>query len=259
MALWYLTPVSDLIVDLIIDEIPVQADRELQTEALRDFPYRSITHPSTTEIKRIGKHLVRGLQALPNSYRMQDYNFDFGVIHADFVNAFCLPGGVVRVTDELIRVLDPSPGELAALLGHEIGHVVSRHAQKRLLTERLMSYLLSALVYEDHDQVQETFGQALGELIAKSAKWLGQQKFSRRDEYQADRVAWDLLYESSSHTPQSLESLLVKLESLERGGGSQITAWTQTHPATAARVEAVRERWYGLEATERRRLERLPV
>lgn len=267
IGVWYLTPVSDWVVDAVIEQIPIDADIELQREALLSFPYQSIYSPTWfSKIHQIGKELVITLKTLPESsvYDFHKYQWDFGVVHADFVNAFCLPGGAIRVTDVLLQTLQPTTGELAALLGHEIGHVVSRHAQKRLLTEKLISYLLSAMIYEDHDADRETFGEALGELITKSASWLGQQRFSRRDEYQADAVSWDLLSsgKSSSYNPQSLESLLTKLQSLETGHASDsslIAAWSRTHPATTDRLKAVHRKWYDLPIKDRQRLGMNPI
>ena len=95
------------------------------------------------------------MQVLP------DHSFeweDFGVVHApNVVNAVCFPGAIVRVTDTLLYTLNLSNGELAALLGHEIGHVAHRHAQKRIIPKELLSLLWKSLVYEDHDDDRETF------------------------------------------------------------------------------------------------------
>lgn len=267
ILLWYLTPVSDWVVDLVIELIPIDSDIELQNAALTSFPYQNIYSPTwSSEIQQIGRNLVGTLKLLPQSsvYDFDKYTWDFGVIHADFVNAFCLPGGVIRVTDALLKTLEPTTGELAALLGHEIGHVVSRHAQKRMLSEKLLSYLMSAIIYEDNDDERETMGQALGELITKSASWFGQQRFSRRDEYQADAVSWDLLTTGkvNNYNPRSLESLLTKLQSLETGrplDDSLIAAWSRTHPATTDRLKAIHENWNKLPLAAKQRLNLNPI
>ena len=68
---------------------------------------------------------------------MDDMEWSFSVVHANVVNAYCLPGGIVRVTNALLSKLDLTQGELAALLGHEIGHIVHRHAQRRIIQQHL--------------------------------------------------------------------------------------------------------------------------
>lgn len=261
IAAWYLTPISDVVVDLVIETVAIDKDIELEQEAIRGnaLPFKKIYDKQWSDkVNQIGHSLVDTLDKKAYGNAKDKYKWDFAVVKADIVNAFCLPGGTVRVTDGLLHHLRPSDGELAALLGHEIGHVLSRHAQKRLLNEQFMSYMLSTLTYEDGDNEKETFGQALGELIVKSSSWLGKQKFSRRDEFQADSVAWDLLY-ADNRNPRSLEGLLGKLQSMEKKGGpeSVFKAWSRTHPATADRVEAVFKKWYDLPQDTRGRLSKL--
>jgi hypothetical protein len=69
---------------------------------------------------------------------------------------------------------------------------------------------------------KKTFGRAAGELLTISAAWLGQQRSSRRDEYQADAVSWELMVdETNAYNPQSLHSILTKLWSLEQDAGNK--------------------------------------
>lgn len=67
------------------------------------------------------------------------------------------------------------------------------------------------MVYQDDDPHQESFGEAIGEIMIKSADWLGQQAFSRSNEYQADATSWDMLVQSRKYNPQASRSLLNKL------------------------------------------------
>ena len=121
-------------------------------------------------------------KAKKESKPTDEYQWDFGVIdHPTMINAFALPGGFVRVTIKLLEQLDLSKGELAALLSHEMGHVLHRHSQARIIQQKVLATLYQAMVYEDGDDKRESFGEAIGELLLKSADWLGRQKFSRRD------------------------------------------------------------------------------
>jgi len=277
-AVWYATPVSDWITDIVLQTIPLEEDIKLGVEAQKQFQYMTI-HDShwTPIVQSVGRELIRTY----NRHRPQGesgygrYRWDFAVIDADAINAFALPGGTVRVTQKLLRTLQLTQGELAALLGHEVGHVVHRHSQARMLQQRLLQRIVQALVYEERDgRTQETFGQALGQVLTKSASWLGQQKFSRRDEYEADATSWELLLVNDRYNPQSLHSLLSKLQKLEtthhpRSHGDdhqgtdsltqKVMEWSQTHPATKDRLHALRRKWDELPARERRRLSKIPV
>jgi Zn-dependent protease with chaperone function len=140
-------------------------------------------HPKWTPmVKSVGWELVTSSsQAVDENSNY--YSWDLGIIdHGTMVNAFALPGGVVRVTLALLEQLDLTEGELAALLGHEMGHVLCRHSQARVLQRQVVSMIFQALTYQDNDAYQESFGEAVGELLLKSADWVGQQAFSRKDE-----------------------------------------------------------------------------
>ena len=73
------------------------------------------------------------------------YQYDFHLL-ADgrTVNAFALPGGQIFITGGLMRLLR-TPGELAAVLGHEVGHVIARHSAEHLAKQQLTQGLVGAV------------------------------------------------------------------------------------------------------------------
>lgn len=291
-GIWYLTPLSDILLELLLEQVPLQADKDLESKSLQQL--RVVTHFDaywTPLILDIGDDLMetlhqscrRGTSSYFFSQNDSDDNeeeddllcrfaqrrdWNFGIVdEPHVVNAFCFPAGTIRITTGLLKTLTPSRGELAALLGHEIGHVLRRHATKRMMAQNVLEKLWQTVNYEDHDGYDETWGEALGELLLDSASWLGQQRFSRRDEYQADAVSWALLKKSTQYTPMALIRLLSQLQSLEQGprGGSARYAtsswattledWSRTHPATTDRVAALREAWAKMPSRARRKYE----
>ena len=64
-----------------------------------------------------------------NSHR-QDLIYRFTVLDSTSVNAFALPGGYIYITRGMLAYLN-SEAELAAVLGHEIGHVTARHSVRQ--------------------------------------------------------------------------------------------------------------------------------
>jgi len=61
---------------------------------------------------------------------LPDLQFTFTVLDSEEVNAFALPGGYVYITRGIMAYLN-SEAELAAVLGHEVGHVTARHAVRQ--------------------------------------------------------------------------------------------------------------------------------
>jgi predicted Zn-dependent protease len=291
LCVWYVTPVSQWVTDvLLLWQVPVAEDVALGRQALQDgfahkYPAVYDSH-YTPMLQSIGHDLVQthrnmhysssnnnnnndkrrqyySNEWLGDGSRSSDpYQWDFAIVRSDSINAFALPGGIVRVTSALLQALRPTAGELAAGYsggiggGDQQGYLGGQRGGRREKTE--------------------SFGGAIGELLLESAQWLGDQKFSRRDEYQADAVAWDLLLASDRYNPQSVISLLSKLDRQEqrhatdvnsaaatapgssassRGITSAIEEWTRTHPATSDRLKALEKKWKDLPAKERRRLQ----
>jgi predicted Zn-dependent protease len=271
--MWYLTPISEILVqEFLLPLVPIEADVEMGQRALMDLKAKRRVSSSSSNsqdvydphwsplIQSVGWELV-DVAAQSNIHSkttlLRQYAWDFGIIQQrpPIVNAFCLPGGIIRVTLPLLQQLSLTEGELAALIGHEMGHAIHRHAQARRLQHQAVSYVLRAMTYDDQDDVDESFGQAMGELLVKSADWLGQQSFSRRDEYQADVTSWELLMLSERYDPRAMTSLLKKLwEYHGRHGGE--TSWDSTHPGTFDRIEALERKYNDLSANEKRRIQR---
>lgn len=270
LAMWFLTPLSDYCAIWILYTVPIESDVALGREALLSLESK---YPRVTDrwgVNRIGLELVKAGGVLARDFQYDSqlfdnihlYRWDFGVVAApsEMINAFALPGGIVRVTDSLLKRLKLTDGELAALLGHEMGHVLYRHSQKRAIKRHLLKTVWDAFSYEDHDGYDESFGEAVAEGLWKSASFLGELAFSRGDEYQADETAWDLLastyrvtkrnHDVKQFDPKSVKSLLTKLWKVH--GGSGLTSWN-THPGTKNRIDALQKKGDALSISERRR------
>lgn len=268
LALWFLTPLSDYIAAWILWTVPVQSDVKLGRQSIVSLERKYPRVEDRWGVQKIGMELVKAARYNDNNNffgsifdNIDEYHWDFGVVHApNLVNAFALPGGIVRVTDSLLRNLYLSNGEIAALLGHEMGHVLHRHSQRRVIKQRLLSTLWEAFVYEDNDGYDESFGEAVAEGLWKSASYLGDLGFSRRDEYQADAAAWDLLSETYNekrnvrrYHPNSVKKLLTKLWEFNGRDASATAGWESTHPGTKERIDALKEKWSKLDSRQKRK------
>merc|ERR1712125_34729 len=143
--------------------------------------------------------------------------------------------------------------EIMALIAHEVGHVLQRHSQRRMIKQNVLKYVSSAVVYEDNDGYNESFGEAIGEILVKGAQFLGEQGFSRKDEYEADEAGWTLLGEARVD-PRAMISMLRKL--WRASGDSGETRWESTHPGTRDRIDALEKKWEDMSRSEKRRYER---
>src|SRR5262249_2745619 len=97
-------------------------------------------------VERIGRELVSSTVAGNTPYRFQFH------LLADprTVNAFALPGGQIFMTEGLLRRLK-TDGQVAGVLGHEMGHVIERHGAQHLAKARLTEGLTGAAVIATYD------------------------------------------------------------------------------------------------------------
>ena len=90
-----------------------------------------------------------------------DLSFKFFVIDQPFVNAYACPSGYVFITKGLLQLIE-NEGELAAVLGHEIAHVVYQHGMQELekrkpiiIADDAFSQLNAELPQEKDDKYKE--------------------------------------------------------------------------------------------------------
>ena len=127
-------------------------------------------------VNDIGQQLAR------QSHR-SDIRYTFTVLDDPTVNAFALPGGYIYVTTGLMAYLN-SEGELAGVLGHEIGHVTAKHGVKQQSAGAVGAILQSVLA----DQAGATAGKGFGQLGQALLSGYG-----RDHELQADKLGAEYL------------------------------------------------------------------
>ena len=176
------------------------------------------------------------------------YPFTFRVVDSSEVNAFSLPGGPVYVNLGLIELAD-SEDELAAVIAHEMAHVVSRHATERMttmqLTQMALLVTLSAVGGAPAAAVQG------GQL----AYILGILRYSRSMETEADRMALAVL-RAAGYDPAAMGRVLRRLEEERRMEPLLLERWMSSHPLPDERIATVEGLLAGEEADERLRAAR---
>jgi predicted Zn-dependent protease len=195
------------------------------------------TDPKETElVNSVGSELVSKSDASQSPYK-----FAFHLL-ADqkTVNAFALPGGQVFITEGLAKRLQ-TKGQLACVLGHEVGHVVARHAAQHIAKAELTNGLTGAAVlatYDPNDPSSRN-NAAMVTLIGEVINL----KFSRSDELEADKLGVRIASESG-YDPRAMIKVM---HILEESSKSRPIEFFSTHPnpeRRIARIEtAIKERF----------------
>ncbi len=198
-------------------------------EMARQFGGISHDAVARNEVSSMGNRLVQALeQLLQESNRALPYQFQFHLLEDDrTVNAFALPGGQIFITEALYRRLN-HPGQLAAVLGHEIGHVLERHSAQQMATSQMFSGITSAVGVASGD----VSGQRMAQMVTS---FIG-MKYSRSNELESDRWGVQLMSLLNYH-PEHMIELMNILE--EESGGGSTPDFASTHPSPANRREHI--------------------
>ena len=190
------------------------------------------------EVQALFRQTVRRLRDLEATQTMgalsdsDRFRFRLLVFHSKRfgANAFALPSGIILVTDALIE-LTREDGELEAVLAHELGHVLHRHAFRRLLQDATTALLVSTLIGD---------ASALANLAAGLPVLLIEMRYSRQFEAEADRFAGAYM-ERTGRPPKLLYALLDRMAEKKKGktDGFDLPAYFSSHPTLDDRRETL--------------------
>lgn len=152
------------------------------------------------------------------------------------VNAFALPGGQVFITEALYKRLS-TEGELAGVIGHEIGHVLSRHGNKRMAKQGLYQGLAGAAGVLGGDAQSARMAQMVSSVLS--------MKYGREQEIESDD--WGVrLCGLAGYDPRAMIGVMKVLDEATGGAGGP-PEFLSTHPKPANRaeyIEAAIKKWY---------------
>jgi predicted Zn-dependent protease len=156
-------------------------------------------------------------------------------------NAFAIPGGYIYTTRQLVSLMN-NEAELAAVLGHEVGHVAARHSQRRQNAATKNTLLggglaiLSGILLGDSQ-----IGQTLSRGFLQGSHLLT-LRFSRKQELEADDLG--ILYlGKAGYDRRAMGTVLASLAAQNAldarlsGQNASVPAWVSTHPDPASRVQ----------------------
>ena len=107
---------------VLSEEQEIQMGREYNAQILRQY--------QIYEDEKIQNYVQSIGESLAKKSHRPNLIYRFTVLDSPEINAFALPGGYIYINRGLMAYMS-SEEELAAVLGHEIGHVTARHSVKQ--------------------------------------------------------------------------------------------------------------------------------
>jgi predicted Zn-dependent protease len=182
-------------------------------------------------VDEVGNRIVQSSPAGSSPYQ-----YDFHLLDDDqTINAFALPGGQVFITRALYDRLTRE-GELAGVLGHEIGHVVARHSAEHIAKAKLTEGLTGAAVIAAYDP--DNPSSASRAQIALLIGQLINLKFGRDDELESDYLGVCFMNDSG-YDPNEMVQVMQILASSR--AGNEPPEFFSTHPNPENRIQRIQQ------------------
>lgn len=211
-------------------EDDVKLGREAAAQAEKEFP---LLRDAEIEayINEVGQSIV---SAIPAEFRQPQFRYSFKVVNAGEINAFALPGGPMFVNRGMIEAAK-TEGEMAGVMGHEISHVVFRHATAQ--ATEAQKFQIGSVLGQIAGGV---IGGGLGDLIGMGSQigfGAGALKYSRKYESQADILGAQLI-SKIGYDPRDLANMF---RTIEQQGGRGSPEWLSSHPNPGKRYDRIEQ------------------
>jgi predicted Zn-dependent protease len=234
IAVKKLNPFGRLISPEQVEQQSAQQYVAMMSEAQQKGALFPSDHPQVQRLRNIARRII------PHSTRWnpdaRNWKWQVNLINSDQVNAFCLPGGRIGFYSGIIRKLQLTDDEIAAIMGHEIAHALREHGRER--AGKAAATSVAARILGALGAAWTGIDPSITGGVANAAGQLAVLKFSRDEEREADLVGLDIAARAG-YDPRAGVALWRKMASLsERGAPIQLLS---THPGGEDRIAIIND------------------
>jgi predicted Zn-dependent protease len=215
----------------------VSEDEEIQIDK-KNSPYQFSADYGTVRDPLLADYMERTGKKVASKTHRPQMPYDFKVVNATYVNAYAFPGGSIATTRGiLLRLGDEA--ELAALLGHELGHVNARHTAEQMSKGQVTQGVVGGLA-----AIIGTQGRIYGQ-IASQIGMIGAgallASYSRENEHQADKLGLEYMVKAG-YGSKGFIGLMDILNNMNKHKSSTMELLFATHPMSSERYRIAVER-----------------
>ncbi|HHT30905.1 MULTISPECIES: M48 family metallopeptidase [Petrimonas] len=207
----------------------------LSLQQYQDFMRSAPVERNTTNaqmVQRVGSRVANAVETFyrNNGYEseLQYYQWEFNLVKDNSVNAFAMPGGKIVIYSGLLPVTQTEEA-LAVVVGHEIAHVIARHAQERVSQQMALEYggaIAGSLL-----------GSSVGGQIGQQVFGLGAQygvmlPYARKQEYEADEIGL-IVMAMAGYDPRAAIPFWTRMAQSSQG---TVPEFLSTHPTDEKRI-----------------------
>lgn len=215
-----------------IVDISREQEAALGLQSYREVLQQSRVVTGTPEANLV-KEIGRRIAAVAED---PGFQWEYNLIQADQVNAFCVPGGKVAVYTGILPVAKNANG-LAVIMGHEIAHAIARHGAERMAQQKMVQIgsMAAGVAVSDMDPKAR---MAVMAALGVGAQYGFMLPFSRDHESEADYMG--LIYVARAcFDPTEAPKLWQRMGAAS--GGGQPPEFQSTHPSHETRIRQFEE------------------
>ena len=224
------------------NQLALISENELQGMAVQEYrqflSQNKVVSPSANRdaemVRRVGQRLTTAItryysqKGLANE--LEGFQWEYNLVDAKEVNAWCMPGGKIVVYTGLLPVTQ-NEAALAVVVGHEIAHAVAKHGNERMSQALVAEGIgtIGGAVTQGNAKVNGIFnsiygpGATIGVLLPNS----------RKQELEADKFG--LIFTAmSGYNPQEAVPLWQRMQSMSNG--QRPPEFLSTHPTEENRI-----------------------
>ncbi|WP_419658899.1 peptidase M48 [Desulfosarcina variabilis str. Montpellier] len=197
-------------------------------------PQQFSTDYGTVQDQRLQDYIQTTGKAMAAKTHRPQMPYDFHCVNANYVNAYAFPGGSIACTRGILLDLE-NEAELAALLGHELGHVNARHTAASMSKAKVANAAVGGLTILTSVAVGSSAGNIAGQLGQLGSGAL-LASYSRDNERQADHLGMEYMTRTG-YGPQGMVGLMDMLNSMSQHKASATELLFATHPMSSERYK----------------------
>lgn len=188
------------------------------------------TGPELARLQRIADALIP--QAAVFRHDTAQWKWEVVLIDEPVINATCYPGGKITFYTGIVRQLQLTDGEIAAIMGHEIAHALREHGREKM-SQSLLQQTAAGLATAAAKKPEHQERVAAANLFVTVAVAL---PYSREMELEADKMGLELMARAG-FDPREAVSMQRKLAAAAQSG--RTIELLSTHPAGERRVQEI--------------------
>ena len=191
-------------------------------------------------VKRITNRLIAN--ATYFKPEASQWAWEINIEDSNEVNAYCMPGGKIMVYSGLIRKLNATDDELAAVIGHEISHALREHGRERMSTAAVQQLGLIGFAAYISNTNSRNRANATMQAVSLGTTLFFALPNSRIQEREADAIGLELAARSGFNPFASV----TLWEKMKRQDTKKPPEFLSTHPSDDNRIRELTDLAYKL-------------